>query len=170
MKYIVFDISTQARRQKAKECALLLYRLQTPSWDESYQTKFANPIYWSGSWDNTDPENPIFTPDLKWGAIAFDENQEIPLRSGDAATNPNGGGYRNIKAWVEFRFPKDTPYEIDEVQELWVRNWVINNNTATTEQLMLENGGTPVNLPALPNWVKIRTQAQFDTLEWDRVK
>lgn len=165
MKYIVFDISTQARRQLAFTCARQLHKLQTPHWDSSYITQYANSIYRSGTW-----KGDVFTPDNQWGAIAFDENEQIPLRTNYPDGTDRGNGYEHIRQWIKFRFPDGTALELTQAQFDWIKNWVINNDTATIEQLMLENGGTPANLPALPNFINIRTQAQFDTLQWEKVR
>lgn len=165
MKYIVFDISTQSRRQLAYTCARLLYKLQTPNWDNSYVTQYANSIFRSGTWNGED-----FTPDGKWGAIQFDETQEMPLRTNYSDGTNRQNGYEHIRQWVKFRFPDGTAYELTQEQFDWIKNWIINNDTATIEQLMLADGGTPVNLPALPNFVTIRTQTYFDNRQWQQVR
>lgn len=157
MKYFVFDISTQARRQIAYTVARIFYKLQCPSWEEGYVSQYGNEIYKS--------------VDNKYGAIKFDETEQIPLRTNYPDGTERGKGFEHIRQWIQTRFPDGTALELTQEQKDWIKNWIINNETATFEQLILENGGTPVNLPALPNWAQVLTEAEFNALAtWEQVR
>lgn len=131
MKKLVFDTSTQARRQKAHECCHLLYKLETPNWDAStHYTRYGH----------------LITLDkvAKTTSIEFDETKKIPLRTHfvDGAERPKGNAH--LKAWLDFRYPNRTAAE----NTAW-RKFIIENEGATLEEL--------IDPDTLPSFITIET-------------
>lgn len=153
MKYIVFDVSTKARRNLPYRCAQLLWKLQTPHFEPGvYKTLYGHRIF--------------ITEDRKYGAIEYDENEEIPLRTNLTDLTERGKGFTHIRDWINFRYP-----DIDEAQKAFIKQWVLRNETATLEQLILENGGTAANLPALPSYIQVMSKEDGEAIgTWKRVR
>lgn len=147
MKVILFDISTAARRQKAHTCANYIYQLETPNWSSAtHKTRYGHEIRIGN--------------DKSQAAMLFDETKEIQLRTHYSDGTERGKGVARIKRWVGFRYPN-----IDETQKDWVKNWVKTHETATIEQLILKDGGTSANLPAVPAWITVITLDELEAMD-----